>query len=227
VTNVDSTTFPGPSIAPGSSGIIQLKLPADWPKHDALRLTATDPHGREIYTWWWPLRSPADFNKRIVGSGTSGPAIQAGASGSQIVVTNGGRVFRFDATNGHLSGATVSGQTISLSNGPRPVTGSWTVSNVTHGFQGLDYVITVNDLAAAANGFRWRIRPDGWLRLNYRYTLTGTQSWIGVTFDYPENDVTAMRWLGQGPYRVWKNRLAGQEVGVHFKESNNTDTGKQ
>lgn len=36
-----------------------------------------------------------------------------------------------------------------------------------------------------------------------------------------------MRWLGQCPYRVWKNRLAGQEVAVHYKTANNTDTGKQ
>ena len=44
---------------------------------------------------------------------------------------------------------------------------------------------------------------------------------------YPETNVTAMRWLGQGPYRVWKNRFRGQEVAVHFKGTNNTDTGKQ
>ena len=34
------------------------------------------------------------------------------------------------------------------------------------------------------------------------YTLTGTQTWFGVTFDYPETNGSAMRWLGQGPYRA-------------------------
>jgi hypothetical protein len=105
--------------------------------------------------------------------------------------------------------------------------GSWAVTNLTHGFDGGDYVITVNDVTRAANGFQWRLRPDGWVRLLYRYTITGTQSWFGITFDYPQTNVTALRWLGQGPYRVWKNRLAGQEVAVHFKTVNNTDTGKQ
>ncbi|HMP84205.1 MAG TPA: glycoside hydrolase family 2, partial [Verrucomicrobiota bacterium] len=70
-------------------------------------------------------------------------------------------------------------------------------------------------------------RPNGWLNLRYRYTLTGPQPWLGITFDFPEMNVTAMRWLGQGPYRVWKNRRAGQEVAVHYKTANWTDTGKQ
>jgi hypothetical protein len=101
------------------------------------------------------------------------------------------------------------------------------VTNITHGFVASEYVITLNDVTTAADGFQWRIRSNGWVNLLYRYTLTGTQSWLGITFDYPETNVTAMRWLGQGPYRVWKNRLAGQEVAVHHKTANNTDTGKQ
>jgi len=35
-----------------------------------------------------------------------------------------------------------------------------------------------------------------------------------------------MSWLGQGPYRNYKNRLAGQEVFVHTKATNYTSTGR-
>ena len=49
----------------------------------------------------------------------------------------------------------------------------------------------------------------------------------GVTFDYLEANITAVRWLGQGPYRVWKNRLAGQEIGVCRKLANNTNPSPQ
>ena len=35
-----------------------------------------------------------------------------------------------------------------------------------------------------------------------------------------------MKWLGRGPYRVWKNRLKGQEFGVWQKSYNNTVTGE-
>jgi hypothetical protein len=107
------------------------------------------------------------------------------------------------------------------------VVGKWAVTQVSHGFDGGDYVVTMNDVTNASDGFQWRIQTNGWVRLDYRYTLTGPRPWLGVTFDYPETNVTAMRWLGQGPYRVWKNRLAGQEVGVYYKTANDTDTGRQ
>ena len=97
---------------------------------------------------------------------------------------------------------------VSLSNGPRPVVGTWAITNVTHGWSGGDYVITANDVTSAPDGFEWRVRSNGWMNLRYRYTLTGTQTWFGVTFDYPETNVTAMRWLGQG--------RAGQEATRRF-----------
>jgi hypothetical protein len=46
-----------------------------------------------------------------------------------------------------------------------------------------------------------------------------------VTFDYPEEQVTGLRWLGRGPYRVWKNRIAGPQCGVWRKTYNDTRTG--
>jgi hypothetical protein len=35
-----------------------------------------------------------------------------------------------------------------------------------------------------------------------------------------------MKYLGRGPYRVWKNRLKGQQLGVWQKAYNNTITGE-
>jgi hypothetical protein len=191
-------------------------------------LTAKDPHGREIYTWTWPLRSAAAVRERLVSVGGGSPAgITVGVAGGELSVTNGARAWRFDLRNGRLNGVTVAGQPVSLANGPRSVAGEWPVTGVTHGFVGADYVVTMNDVTNASAGFQWRLRTSGWLSLSYRYTLTGPHHCFGVTFDYPETNVTAMRWLGQGPYRVWQNRRAGQELAVHYKTANNTDTGKQ
>jgi hypothetical protein len=225
---VDSGAFAGPAIAPTKSGSLNLSLPGDWARYDALRVTATDPHGREIYTWTWPLQSPAQIRQRITSSAhPNHPGLLAGVTGSQLSVTNGARVYRFDLTNGRLLGVTVATAPIAFTDGPRPVTGTWPVTNVSHGFADADYVVTLNNVTDAADGFQWRVRANGWVNLRYRYTLTGLQQWFGVTFEYPETNVTAMRWLGQGPYRVWKNRLPGQEVAVHYKTANHTDTGKQ
>jgi hypothetical protein len=225
---VDSGAFAGPHIAPAASGTLKLSLPGDWARYDALRVAATDPHGREIYTWTWPLQSPATFRQRITSrTGSRQDRITAGVAATQLNVTNGARVYRFDLTNGRLLGITVATAPIAFTDGPRPAAGTWTITNVSHGFADADYVVTMNNVTDAADGFQWRVRADGWVNLRYRYTLTGTQQWFGVTFDYPETNVTAMRWLGQGPYRVWKNRLPGQEVAVHYKTANHTDTGKQ
>jgi len=228
LSQVSSSEFAGPALAPATAGQLTLNVPTDWAKYDALRVTARDPHGRELRTWTWPLRNAAQIRDRVTSvAGTNAANLTAGVSASGLSVTNGAQVLRFDSSNGRLLGVTLFGQALSLTNGPRPVAGSWNVTNVSHGFAGGEYVITVNDVTTATDGFQWRIRSNGWVNLRYRYTLTGTQSWLGVTFDCPETNVTAMRWLGQGPYRVWKNRLAGQDVAVHYKTANNTDTGKQ
>jgi autotransporter-associated beta strand protein len=228
---LDSGSFSGPALPPGSgmgsSGSLALPaFPANWTNYDALRFTATDPFGRNIYTWTWPLRSQAQIAAHIIGATPVGaPAISAGTTASEIIVTNGPRVIHFSKTTGVITSLTVSNQAVSLANGPRPVSGSWSVTSITNYFDGTNYIILINDITSAANGFQWSLRPDGWLNLKYRYTMTGLQDTIGVTFDYPSNKVSRMNWLGQGPYRVWKNRLAGQEVFVHTKAINNTWTG--
>lgn len=75
----------------------------------------------------------------------------------------------------------------------------------------------------------WRLTPTGWLRLDYAYRVPShaARDYLGVTFDYPEADVTGLRWLGRGPYRVWKNRRRGAAFDVWQKAYNNTQTGLQ
>src|SRR5699024_5097857 len=37
-------------------------------------------------------------------------------------------------------------------------------------------------------------------------------------FDYPEKKVKGIKWLGHGPDRVWKNRLAGARLGLWHRK---------
>jgi hypothetical protein len=62
---------------------------------------------------------------------------------------------------------------------------------------------------------RWTLRGDGSLRLDYGYGLEGEFEYHGVTFDHPEEQMTALRWLGEGPARVWQNRMRGTWLGYH------------
>ena len=63
------------------------------------------------------------------------------------------------------------------------------------------------------------MRPGGWLTLDYELRVPGgSHPYFGITFDAPADQITGMRWLGRGPYRVWKNRLDGhglRRVGQH------------
>jgi hypothetical protein len=74
--------------------------------------------------------------------------------------------------------------------------------------------------------FRWTLLANGDLRLDYAYSLDGTFSYHGITFDHPEDKMTALRWLGNGPYRVWQNRLRGETLGVHETARNDIQPGE-
>ena len=224
----DSGGFAGPNVGPGATGTLVLPgFPANGANYDALRLTATDPFGNNLYTWTWPLRPPGPIRDRILGVvAPAAPAITAGTNAAEIIVTNGPRVLHFSRATGMLDSLTVSNQVVSFTNGPVLVAGAWNVTSVTNYSDGTNYLILVNNPGTSTNAFEWCLRPDGWLKLNYLYTLTGTQNFMGITFNYPSNAVTAMNWLGQGPYRVYKNRTAGQEVFAHTKAYNYTWTGQ-
>jgi hypothetical protein len=60
----------------------------------------------------------------------------------------------------------------------------------------------------------WTITSDGQICLDYEYRYDGVVELLGVKFDYPENQMLSKRWLGNGPYRVWQNRLQGPTLDV-------------
>ncbi|MBA7541117.1 hypothetical protein ES705_33424 [subsurface metagenome] len=73
---------------------------------------------------------------------------------------------------------------------------------------------------------RWVIYPTGWIELDLSYRPSDYLfDHLGVSFSFPERLVTGVRWMGDGPYRVWKNRTEGNSLNVWNKEYNNTITG--
>lgn len=69
--------------------------------------------------------------------------------------------------------------------------------------------------ASGLHSTRWTLRANGSLQLDYAYDLDGSFLYHGVTFDLPEEDMRSLRWWGQGPTRVWQNRLRGTWLGLH------------
>ncbi len=219
---------PAPSIPPGKRGTLALALPSGWRDNDALYLTARDPEGRELNTWTWTIRKPAQVLAGLARQEAG--QVQSRDAGDTIVLSARGVEVSISKSLGTLASIRSGGRTISLA-GPAIVgknVAGW-LREVTHGPEGDAYAVHAR-LGGNLRELTWRMEPSGWLRLDYRYWLADREGvadhdYHGVTFDYPEAQVTGVRWLGRGPYRVWKNRTKGTTFDVREKAYNTIETG--
>jgi hypothetical protein len=208
----------GPDAKPGETATMRLPLPGDWQQCDAVTLEAFAPDGQSVWIWRWPIRSQRDLAALPTTAAKNPVAIKE--TGGKLVVATGAMRFTFDANDARLLGVANGKQNFSFGNGPRLVfTGALEKSGpfnpyyttVTHKMEG-DACVVELKRGGGFESLRWRVEPNGALELKYRFPMKGAFDYFGVTFDFPEPLVRAKRWLGQGPYRVYKNRLAGTEL---------------
>jgi hypothetical protein len=79
--------------------------------------------------------------------------------------------------------------------------------------------------SAPISNAKWTMLDSGWIKLDYSVDPKEETNAVGVAFDYPEEKMVKKTWLGDGPYRVWRNRLKGQTFGVWETAYNTTETG--
>jgi hypothetical protein len=209
---------------PHEKGILNLKLPANWASNDALYLTAYGPYGEELFTWSWAIKSPAAVAKSPVLVAKSTPV--GVGSGNELIVSTDGKKFYFDKATGYIE-KVVKGKTeVSLSGGPVLAGVNTTLKSFTYKTEGKQYVVEADYQGDATLHVKWTFASGKPAKLDYTYTQTGDVDFMGITFNYPEEKVTGMKWLGRGPYRVWKNRVPGEQFGVWHKAYNSTITGE-
>lgn len=221
-----------PTIPPGGQGTLDLGLPPHWRQHDALFLTAADPHGRELYTWTWMIRSPAEVLRQVASTAVRTGRAHGRDDGQVLRLTAGQVEVTIAKASGKLVGVRSAGRTISLGNGPVLVgknVAGW-LQTLKHGPEGDAYTVRA-EFGGNLRRLAWRLEPTGWLRLDYHFWLPNRDDhpdhdYYGVTFDYPEDRVRGVQWLGRGPYRVWKNRLRGVTFNVWEKAYNRGETGR-
>jgi hypothetical protein len=207
-------SFPGPNVRPHQKGKLSLGLPANWRDADVLYLTASDPNGQQIRSWSWDMQPAKHFiDKYVTRESPTRTAVEQ--EGDRISIIAGDLALVFDGMTGSLTQITRNGRAIDFANGPHLIGGEGQVSRIT----------TSNDeeLGTVDVGFRyegdmqraaWTIYPTGWVLLDYQYSLNGQFDVFGINFDFPEEQMRSMRFLGDGPYRVWKNRLKGGTLDV-------------
>jgi hypothetical protein len=172
---------------------MKLKLPADWSHADALSLTATDPHGRELWTWVWPTAALPE-NLAVANHPAPQPKLDV---------------------DGVLTSISVGGKEIGFKNGPRAVGGAlksatWNVDQST-GRLRLEY-----EYDAGGNppftGITFdypeaNVKSKRWLGLG-PYRVWGNRLLGGTlnVWETPYNDgITGQNWI----YPEFKGYFAG------------------
>ncbi|MBN2609988.1 MAG: glycoside hydrolase family 2 [Bacteroidales bacterium] len=217
-----------PDIAPGEEGMLRINMPANWSVYDILYLSAFDPHGREIYTWSWPLQKPVRIAEKIITTDGS-KKITVNEHDSMLIVAANEIRIKINKNTGLLQEIENQKGIIPFGNGPVLCDGK-------ADFKALEYKSSGENLEihytfgkeSHYNNLVWTVYPSGWLKLEVKYCPAGYESaMMGISFSYPENLVKGIKWLGDGPYHAWKNRVKGNTLGVWEKKYNNTITGEK
>ena len=212
------------NLAPGENGYLKLQLPGNWKNSDALLLTIKDAAGKEIISRSWPIAATQTIAARFT-AGTSAAGSTLKEENGQIVVTCDAISYYFDTATGYLKKVKGASGDISLSDGPVLAGVNMQFKEIRRSVSGNSQVI--EPVYSDANfKVKWTFTPGKPAQLQYNYLPRGNADFYGITFNYPEQNITGMKWLGDGPYRVWKNRLKGSTLNVWQKDYNNTITGE-
>ncbi|MEO6720504.1 MAG: glycoside hydrolase family 2 TIM barrel-domain containing protein, partial [Ferruginibacter sp.] len=218
-------TAPRIPVAPGQIGMLDLDLKQNFGNAEALYVTAYSADNKEIFTWSWPVISPLKIAEKAQPIKTNAP-ITTKDRGDNFELTNDGITYYFSKTTGFLDSVRNNKTIISFSNGPALAGVSLTVKSFKNYQQEGQYIIEPVYQEDDQFAVKWIFEKGKLPQLNYKYTISGKHDYAGITFNYPEEKITGMKWLGRGPYHVWKNRLKGLLWGVWQKKYNNTTTGE-
>jgi hypothetical protein len=216
------------TLAPGKTGMIQLGLPANWNNADALSFTATDFYGRELYTWTWPIKQTAVITGiNLAAVKRPSAAIKESQEGNIYSITSDGIRYNFDSTTGCLKTVMKNNQLIPFGEGPvlagaKQVLQNFTVTKISDN----NFTVEAVYSGDASLQVKWIFTSSSPVKLEYNYTQTAPADFYGITFNIDETKLKGMKWLGAGPYRVWKNRLKGARLDVWHKKYNKAITGE-
>ncbi|TKG96520.1 beta-galactosidase [Puteibacter caeruleilacunae] len=216
-------------LAPGQNGVLKVDLFNGWQKADVLELEATDRHGRVITTWTWPVKVPELMVEKYIDSSKT-DQLSVVERSNEVYVSVGSLKYTFSKENGLLLSVEKDGKLIPLANGPVFVSKEKELLGVKVIKEENKVMIQTRQKGSRADDvFTWEVDGSGLLKLDVAYCpkegWKNGSAFAGITFDLPEENVAGMRWMGNGPFRVWKNRMKGTHFGVWEKAYNDTQTG--
>ena len=213
-----------PDIAPGERAAAHFRLPAHFFEADILKVEVFGADGACLNTWTWPIPTAHQYFVSHQQSPSSGTAAVEGnmLSAKDVIV---------EFEQGAVKAVRKNGTLIPFTGGVPVGVKATFRSSYTH-MDGTDALL-VAKYEGGLDSIVWRMTPEG--RLGMHAVMVNRKGdfydrqihFLGLSFNYPESEAKGIRWMGSGPYRVWKNRLRGQQFGIWQKDYNNTVTGEQ
>lgn len=232
-----------PALSPGETGKARFSLPASFAEGDVLKLEAFDRDGHRICDWSFPIRLANPYFQRHlaqVSTGLSGNTVSARNNGKEIVLKSEKVSVTFDAATGMILRVLSGNTEIPLTNGPVAVGMKMLCQPaISYVRQDSEEAVFCARYKGGADSIVWGLTSQGLLYMDavllnrasggggFDDAFMDTEVYnLGLTFSYPERICKGMKWLGRGPYRVWKNRIPGTNYGIWHKDYNNTVTGE-
>ncbi|MBN2274165.1 MAG: glycoside hydrolase family 2 [Bacteroidales bacterium] len=218
-------TIPGPIVPPGMKGQLNLDLPVDWKGYDAMLLTVCNPSGEAVYDRSWKTKGNLEIldpftefendNKTETTDGDSSITMSASGISAEFSKTTG-RLIKLE--NRH-------GKGLLFNNGPVLCSGSARMKEIKQ-YKENDGNTVESLFEGDLLYTKWKMHHNGWVSLEYEYSLEGDYPYAGISFNYPASNIIGAKWFGKGPVRVWKNRMYGVNYDVWESLYNDTWTGQ-
>ena len=229
-----------PSINPNETGSAQFSLAGNFFDGDVLELEAFDNQGNSLCTWTKAICLTKDYFKKYNTSTTESLNPTAKKDDSTITLQTEKVKVEFDASNGMIRSIVSDDKTIPFKDGPVGVGIRFQLipqqSYVTQNDGETCYIAKYR---GGVDSIAWTLKSNGNLVMDatllnkanggggFDDAFMDTEVYnLGLTFKYPESACSGITWMGRGPYRVWKNRIAGTNFGIWHKDYNNTITGE-
>lgn len=227
-----------PSIDPGETRKIKFDVPQNFFEGDILSITAFDQFNKEIYTWTWPVHKAAFYVSKFLAVQNTKAKASVTKTDSEITLKGNDVTVILNTATGEIQKISNKTAVIPLTNGPRPIGMKAKLKDIQISQEAEKAVCIVN-YSGGLSSIKWIMEADGRFKMELLglKNASGGEGFdgaffedkinaFGITFRFPEQEVTGIKWFGRGPYRVWKNRIKGTTYGFWEKEYNNTITGE-
>jgi hypothetical protein len=218
-----------PEARPGETAMVEIDCKNALQTADVFKFTAVDHRGSELYTWSWPVLQPWEKAAELsVTANLTKHEVKIQENENTVAASVNGLEILFSKSNGTLLSIKNRKGKVSLHGGPVPagavskITGTEWIKDAEGNF--IFKILTDN----YPEKIIWKFHGNGLLELKASPMRGEVKNvdFIGLSFNHPEEKCNGVKWMGHGPYRVWKNRQKGGNFGVWEKEYNNTVTGE-